>query len=81
MGEEFGEEWIHVYVWLGFPGGTVMNNLPVNARDAGDTVSIPGSERSPGVGNGYSSIVAWIIPWTEEPGRLQSMGSQRVEWE
>ena len=25
-----------------------------------------------------SSILAWIIPWTEEPGRLQSMGSQRV---
>ena len=26
----------------------------------------------------YSSIVAWRIPWTEEPGELQSMGSQRV---
>ena len=26
----------------------------------------------------HSSIVAWKIPWTEEPGRLQSMGSQRV---
>ena len=26
----------------------------------------------------YSSILAWGIPWTEEPGRLQSMGSQRV---
>ena len=26
----------------------------------------------------YSSIIAWRIPWTEEPGRLQSMGSQRV---
>ena len=25
----------------------------------------------------YSSILAWRIPWTEEPGRLQSMGSQR----
>ena len=25
-----------------------------------------------------SSILAWEIPWTEEPGRLQSMGSQRV---
>ena len=28
----------------------------------------------------HSSILAWRIPWTEEPGRLQSMGSQRVEW-
>ena len=27
----------------------------------------------------YSSILAWKIPWTEEPGRLQSMESQRVE--
>ena len=26
----------------------------------------------------HSSILAWEIPWTEEPGRLQSMGSQRV---
>ena len=26
----------------------------------------------------YSSILAWRIPWTEEPGRLQFMGSQRV---
>ena len=26
----------------------------------------------------HSSILAWAIPWTEEPGRLQSMGSQRV---
>ena len=26
----------------------------------------------------YSSILAWKIPWTEEPGRLQSMGTQRV---
>ena len=27
----------------------------------------------------HSSILAWKIPWMEEPGRLQSMGSQRVE--
>ena len=27
----------------------------------------------------HSSILVWRIPWTEEPGRLQSMGSQRVE--
>ena len=27
----------------------------------------------------HSSILAWRIPWTEEPGRLQSKGSQRVE--
>ena len=35
--------------------------------------------QSPGEGNGnHSSILAWKIPWMEEPGRLQPMGSQRV---
>ena len=29
----------------------------------------------------HSGILAWQIPWTEEPGRIQSIGSQRVNWE
>ena len=29
----------------------------------------------------HSSILAWRIPWTEEPGRLQSMGSQKVRYD
>ena len=29
----------------------------------------------------YSSILAWRIPWIDEPGRLQSMGSQRVGYD
>ena len=29
----------------------------------------------------HSSILAWRIPWTEEPGRLQSVGSQRVRYD
>jgi len=38
-----------------------------------------GLGRSPGGENGtHSSILAWRIPWTEEPGGLQSKGSQRV---
>ena len=49
-----------------------------NAGDTGDTGLIPGSGRSPGGENSYSSILAWEIPWTEEPGRLQSRESQRV---
>jgi len=50
-----------------------------SACNVGDPGSIPGSGRSPGEGNGYhSSTLAWKIPWTEEPGRLQSMGLQRV---
>ena len=35
-----------------FPGGTVVKNLPVNAGDAGDMGSIPGSGRFPGERNG-----------------------------
>ena len=41
--------------------------------------SIDGSRRFPGEGNGPpSSILVWRIPWTEDPGGLQSIGSHRV---
>ena len=49
----------------------MVKKPPGNARDSGDTGLIPGLGRSPGEGNGYhSSILAWEIPWTEEPGGL-----------
>ena len=49
----------------------VLKNLPANAGDVRDIGLIPGSERSPGGGIATdSSILAWRIPWTEEPGRL-----------
>ena len=70
---------------MGFPGGAMVKNLPANAGDAG---SIPDLERSPGVRtvatyfsvlfHSQSSVFIWRIPWTKEPDRLQSMGSQRV---
>ena len=61
------------------PGGAVVKNPPTNVDDVRDVGLVPGSGRSPGVGNGtHSSILAWEIPWTEEPDRLQSMGSQKV---
>ena len=61
---------------VGFAGGSVVKNPPTNAWDAS---SIPGLGRSSGEGNGnYASILAWEILWLEEPGGLQSMGSQRV---
>jgi len=67
------------YTHTCFPGGTVVKNLPANARDTRDLGSIPGSGRSPGGGNGYPpSLLAWKIPLTEEPGGLQSMGLRRV---
>ena len=61
------------------PVALMVKNLPANAGDIRDTASIPRSGRSPGEGHApYSSILAWRIPWTEEPGGLQSTGLQRV---
>ena len=48
------------------------------ACNAGDLDSILGLGRSPGKGIMASSILAWRIQWMEEPGGLQSTGSQRV---
>ena len=57
----------------------VAKNPSVDAGGVRDTSSIPGSGRSPGRGMAtHSSILAWRIPWTEEPGGLQSMGSHTV---
>ena len=54
----------------------MVKNLPAKAGDAG---LIPRSGRLLGEGNNnHSSILAWEIPWAEEPGGLESMGSQRV---
>ena len=53
----------------------VVKNPPANAGDARDTGLIPGSGRSLEEGMEiHSSILAWRIPLTEEPGGLQSMG-------
>ena len=60
---------------IGFPGGSVVKNVPANAGDVRDVGSIPWIEEGMAT---YSSIHAWRIPWTEEPDGLQSIGSQRV---
>ena len=58
----------------------VVKNLPASAGDIRDAGLIPGSGRSPEEGMViHSSTLAWRIPWTEKPGRLQSRGSQSVE--
>ena len=56
----------------------MVENLPANSGDIGDVGSIPGSGRSLKGMATHSSILVWEIPWTEEPGELQSMGSQRA---
>ena len=57
----------------------LVKNLPAKAGDLGDMALIPELGRSSGEGNSNSSsILAWKISWTEEPGDLQSMGLKRV---
>jgi len=63
----------------GFPGGSIGKE---SACNAGDPIQSLGQEDPPGSGKAmatHSSILAWRIPWTEEPGRLQSVGSQELE--
>ena len=67
---------LHAFLLLGLPGGSDGKE---SACNVGDLSLIPRSGRSPGKGMAtHSSVLAWRIPWTEESGGLQSMGSQRV---
>ena len=78
--------YIHTYIHTyGFPGDLIGgSDSKESACNAEDLVLIPGSVRSLGEQNlekgmaTHSSILAWRIPWTEEPGGLQSMALQRV---
>ena len=66
--------WPHIY-W-GFPSGAMVENPPVMQET---WVQLVGWEDPLEKGmTTHSSILAWRIPWTEEPGGLQSMGSQGV---
>ena len=57
----------------------VGKNIPASVGDIRDMGSVPGLGRSPRGGQGNPpKILAWRIPWTEEPGGLQSVSSQRV---
>ena len=60
---------------MGFSGGSVVENLPTNAGDSG---LIPGLRRFPWSRKRQPThILSWRIPWTEELGGLQSMGSPK----
>ena len=57
----------------------VVKNPSANAGDSRNVGWFPGSGRSPGGGHGNPlHILTWKIPWTEESGGLQSMGSPGV---
>ena len=65
------------YIWLRASQiALVVKNMHANAGDISDMASIPWLERSLEEGMAtHSSIIAWRIPRTEEPGRLHSVGS------
>ena len=63
----------------GFPGGSVVKNSPAKQKMQETQVQSQGREDPLEEGMAtHSSILAWRIPWTEEPDGLQSIGSQRV---
>ena len=61
---------------MGFPGGSVVKNLPpVQEMQIQSLGGADPLEKEMAI---HSTILAWGIPWTEELGGLQSIGSQRV---
>ena len=60
----------------GLPRWLSSKESACDAGDIGDAGSIPVLGRAPGGGTANLQVLAWRIPWREEPGRLQSMGSQ-----
>ena len=57
---------------MGFSGGSDSKESTCNAGELGREDALEKGMAT------QSSVLAWIIPWTEEPGGLKSMGSQRV---
>ena len=60
---------------MGFPGCSVVKNLPTNAGVAGDMSQEDPLEEEKAT---HSTILAWKIPWTEEPGGVQFIESHRI---
>ena len=63
-----------------FPGGSEVKNLPASSGDTRESVwSLGREDPLEEEMTTHSSIPAWEVPWTGEPGRLQFMGSQRAK--
>ena len=71
---------MHVETFWGFPGGAIGKEPACHCRRHEMWVQSLGwgDPLEEGIAT-HSSILAWRIPWTEEPGGLESMESQRVE--
>ena len=61
---------------MDFPGGSDGKASIYDAEDLGSIPGLDPLEKKMAI---HSSTIAWKIPWTEEPGRLQSMGSQKLD--
>ena len=64
---------------MGFPDGSVVKNLPANAGDS--VQSLDQEDPLEKEMATHSCILAWRIPWTEEPCEIQSMGSQEMRYD
>ena len=74
MGKESKKQWIYVYLWASQVVQWVKN-LPSMQEPQESQAGSLGWEDPLGEGMAtHSSILAWRIPWTEEPGRVQSIG-------
>ena len=68
----------YIYIYIGFPGSSVVKNPPAMQEPQEMQVQPLGQDSLEECMATHSSILAWRIPRTEESGRLQSIGSQRV---
>ena len=65
---------MRVSIWMGFPDGSAVKNLPATAGEGVQSLAQKDAlEKAMAT---HCSVLAWQIPWTEEPGGLQSMESQ-----
>ena len=76
--------WVIYFIYisvhrLGFLGGSAVKNLPASAEDSRDIclVFAWGDPLEKEMST-HSRILSWKVPWTEESGRLESLGSKRV---
>ena len=82
MGDRFKREGIYVYLWFTWGASLVaqrVKHLPVMQETwVRSPVQEDPLEKEMAT---HSSTLAWKIPWTEKPGRLQSMGLRRVGYD
>ena len=69
--------WKTVWHYMGFPGGSVVKNPPASAGDV-DSIPVWKDPREKEMAT-HSSSVAQEIPWPEESGGLQSIGSKKCQ--